>query len=313
MTDFVVTTLTDELDPELSVEAPGGSGLSLREAIALAEANAGADVIRFDAALAGGVIRLDGTLDGAATVQGRGLFINQQLTIIGDVEGDGDADIAIDGGRTANDGLKDTRIFFVDGGSLRLEGLTLQNGYAKGGNGGGGDYGGGGGMGAGGAVFVRTGASLTLRDVTLDGNRAQGGNGGADLGSMLGGGGGGGMYQDGGDGSVVTQSSTSRDYIGGTSGGGGTGSFDPGLGIGGVGGGGYDRNRRETSGRWVGGRLRRGRRGRLHERDPSSAHWAVSAEARAAGSTIPRLRFQAAMAAGSARAPGPALAAASSP
>ena len=36
MTDIIVTTLADELDLGASVNAPGGDGLSLREALSLA-------------------------------------------------------------------------------------------------------------------------------------------------------------------------------------------------------------------------------------------------------------------------------------
>ena len=58
MTDIIVTTLTDELDAEASVEAPGGDGLSLREALSLA---ADGDPVLFADNL-NGTIRLDETL-----------------------------------------------------------------------------------------------------------------------------------------------------------------------------------------------------------------------------------------------------------
>jgi hypothetical protein len=71
--------------------------------------------------------------------------------------------------------------------SVTLRNLYLENGRAKGGNGGGG------GMGAGGAVFVDGAADVVLDSVDLVNNQAVGGNGSATLGSSpqnLGGGGG---------------------------------------------------------------------------------------------------------------------------
>lgn len=85
------------------------------------------------------------------------------------------------------------RFFYVSGGmelsagSLTLFDMTLQGGYAKGGDSGNG----GGGAGMGGAIFNQ--GSLTMRNVSLIGNTAQGGNIVSSLGS-----GGGGMGQDGG-------------------------------------------------------------------------------------------------------------------
>jgi hypothetical protein len=109
------------------------------------------------------------------------------------------------------------RFFYVSGGlsglsagQLTLSTLTLENGYAQGGNSGTG----GGGLGAGGAVFNQ--GALILDGVTLSGNPAQGGNAATPgLGS-----GGGGMGQD-------AQGSTGGGFggafPGGTGGAGGTG------------------------------------------------------------------------------------------
>src|SRR2546429_7864413 len=52
--NFVVTTLADENDPAATVASPGGGGLSLREALALAAGNPGPDSIAFAANLTGG-------------------------------------------------------------------------------------------------------------------------------------------------------------------------------------------------------------------------------------------------------------------
>ena len=109
-----------------------------------------------------------------------------------------------------------TRLFFVGlentNPAVTLDGVTLDNGRARGGNGGAGQNGGGGGLGAGGAVFARSG-DLTLRNVTLTNNAATGGNGGTGSNApSQGGGGGGGL---GGNGGASAQA------------GGGGGGFDP--------------------------------------------------------------------------------------
>jgi len=112
------------------------------------------------------------------------------------------AGVTIDG--TATPGLKidgggQREIFFArpdapDAASpiqVTIKNVTLANGRAKGGDGGGGGYGGGGGMGAGGAIFVGKGVALTTENVTLSGNTAQGGNGGGTNADIYGSGGGG--------------------------------------------------------------------------------------------------------------------------
>lgn len=75
-----------------------------------------------------------------------------------------------EGGLTL-DGGGVLRPLAVDGGTLVLDGFTVANGLAKGGNGPGG---GGGGAGMGGALFINRG-SVTLRAMTFEGNRAVGG------------------------------------------------------------------------------------------------------------------------------------------
>ena len=92
------------------------------------------------------------------------------------------------------------RIFFVNappGQTVQLNGLTLTNGLAQGGNGNIGGGAGGGGAGLGGAVFVNSG-NVAFSSVAFQNNSVKGGNGG--FGVQGGGGGGGGLGFGGGAG-----------------------------------------------------------------------------------------------------------------
>ena len=192
--------------------------------------------ISFDPALSGLALTLDGSLP------------NNHIKIVQDVmiQGPGANLLTISGGNA-------TRIFFIAGGNVSISGLTLANGFAKGGNGGGG---GGGAAGMGGAIFLN-GGSLTLSGVVLRGNVAQGGSSVAGAGS-----GGGGFGGDasgssagpsgdlpggsGGQGGFSAMSSCSPGGNGGFGGGGGAGASSHavsppvvcGGGLGGFGGGG---------------------------------------------------------------------------
>jgi predicted outer membrane repeat protein len=115
MATFLVTTFNDENDG-----GSGGTGLSLREAIASANATSGADTILFSSALSGRTITLSlGQLN-----------ITDHLNIIGL----GAENLTIN----ANN---NSRIFYVDDGTgntigVTLAGLTLTGGNVTGGNGG---------------------------------------------------------------------------------------------------------------------------------------------------------------------------------
>ena len=128
-------------------------------------------VITFDPALNGQTIALD------TSSANNHIKIGQDLTI----QGPGPLTVS---------GNNATRIFFIAGGNVTISGLTLANGFAKGGDGNSSATGGGGAAGMGGAIFLN-GGFLTLNGVVLSGNRAQGGNGG--FGGGIGGGGGGGF------------------------------------------------------------------------------------------------------------------------
>jgi hypothetical protein len=111
-------------------------------------------------------------LTGTITLGSR-LRIDDSLTI----NGPGAASLAIDGGKT-------TRLFFIGGGTVAINNLTLQNGLGTGGNSGPG----GAAAGMGGAVYMN-GGSVTVSGVTFSGNEALGGT--ASYSSGFGGGGGG--------------------------------------------------------------------------------------------------------------------------
>ena len=141
------------------------SGLgSLRDAVTLANVQAGADTIDFAPEL---------TATAAATVSlftsGSGSFGQSALAITSDITLVGPTG---SNGITLNTTIAQ-RLFYVSlTGSLTVSSLTLSGGKAQGGNGIGG---GGGGGGLGGAVF--NAGILTLHNSTLSGNLAIGGNG----------------------------------------------------------------------------------------------------------------------------------------
>jgi len=194
---------------------PGG----LRYAILNAPAGA---TITFDPALNGQAITLD------TSSPNNHIKITQDVTI----QGPGSGLLTISGGNL-------TRIFFVAGGTVTISGLTLANGFAKGGDG---ADGGGGAAGMGGAIFLN-GGSLTLSSVALSGNQARGGNGGTFPCCGGGGGFGGNGTLDGGSGGDLggnggAHGSISASSIGADGGPGGGGGPGGSGGSGGFGGGG---------------------------------------------------------------------------
>src|SRR5436309_611007 len=155
MANFVVTTLVDETSQggTLAQETADGNGLSLREALALANASAGSDTITFAANLLGGgpLVLTNGEL--AITTDG--------ITINGDINGDGQPDITIDAGGTS-------RVFNINDGtpstiSAALNGLVIQNGTGISTRGGG--------------IYVGAADALTLTNSTVSGNSAYQGGG----------------------------------------------------------------------------------------------------------------------------------------
>jgi hypothetical protein len=167
----------------------------------------------------------------------------------------------IDGGsfgRVIVDGNGAYRVFWVDGGTVSLANLQIQNAVAQGGagaaaNGSTGSGGGGAGLGAG--LFVNSAAAVVAvtNDYFVHDSAVGGTGGGYDSGSADGGGGGGGLdgngaeasqpppYSEdsgGGGGGILTAGSS---YNGGLGGGGGGGGHSGGF-VGGSGGGAYAGN-----------------------------------------------------------------------
>ena len=134
MADYLVTTLNDELDsssPTATVEQFGGANdLSLREALALANANPDLNTITFAASLSGGTLFL---------TQGE-LTITFNLTINGDRDNDGIPDITISADSAAGADGATTRVFHIgqygaDGIVATLGGLVIRDGIASSGGG----------------------------------------------------------------------------------------------------------------------------------------------------------------------------------
>ena len=251
--NLVVTTTSDE------VNASDGQ-TSLREAITYANTLTERADITFNIP-GGGTIAL--AAQNAAGARMLPILTNPNGITIDGANG-GQGAIAIDGGSTSD--TTGDRVFFIgvsDGeaaattgfGSLvattatqwAIRNLTIQNGNARGGNGGSGTVRGGGGAGLGGGVFVNAGA-LTLDSVDFLSCRAVGGStgsspsgfdsGGGGLGGNGGAGGssgrsGGGGFGIGADGGTNFSAGQPGFYTGAAAGGAGSGG-----GIGGIHGGG---------------------------------------------------------------------------
>lgn len=130
---MAVITVTTALD----VVDAGDGVVSLREALAIANGDNGADTINFHGSLAGKTI----------TLTGGELEITTDITINGDVTGDYRADITISGNDTS-------RIFNITGGATdaALLSLTLRDGWSTG---------------KGGALYAVNVNSLTIIDTTI--------------------------------------------------------------------------------------------------------------------------------------------------
>jgi hypothetical protein len=135
--DFLVTTLND-----------GGTG-SLRQAILDANANGAADTITFDATLTGGTIGLS---SGQLAIANDAA--DPDLTIDGDVDGDGTPDITV----TVNVG-GNSRVFSIaSGANATLQGLVITGGDP--------------GFASDGGGIRNDGGTLTITNSSISGNRS---------------------------------------------------------------------------------------------------------------------------------------------
>ncbi|MGF6617906.1 hypothetical protein ABH910_004799 [Pseudomonas sp. YL-218 TE3947] len=161
------------------------------------------------------------TFNGSMTVQLTSeLLINKNITVDGDLNNDGAADVILDG-------QYQTRVIEVSSGSIvTLDGLVITRGLVSG-NGGNGGYGATGAMAGG----IFNAGILTLNNVTVTSNAASGGGGGGGVtGAFYGGGGGGGGGLGGQGGGHGGSAGPGTGTLGGQAGGGGVGGY----------GGGYD-------------------------------------------------------------------------
>ena len=161
------------------------------------------------------------TFNGSMTVQLTSeLLINKNITVDGDLNNDGAADVILDGQYR-------TRVIEVTSGStVTLDGLVITRGLVSG-NGGNGGYGATGAMAGG----IFNAGILTLKNVTVTSNAASGGGGGGGVtGAFYGGGGGGGGGLGGQGGGHGGTAGPGTGTLGGQAGSGGAGGY----------GGGYD-------------------------------------------------------------------------
>ena len=154
MATFTVTTLADENDSGATTGSPGGTGLSLREALTLANAAPTVDTIQFDAGLFD-----DAATDRIILTNGE-LAITDTVTIDGDTNGDDIADVTISGNNAS-------RVFNIDTDNIivALESLAITEGNGAGV--------------FGGAVNVETtpDAILVISDTTITDSAANRGGG----------------------------------------------------------------------------------------------------------------------------------------
>jgi hypothetical protein len=161
------------------------------------------------------------TFIGSMTVQLTSeLLINKNITVDGDLNNDGAADVILDGQYR-------TRVIEVSSGSIvTLDGLVITRGLVSG-TGGNGGYGATGSMAGG----IFNAGILTLNNVSVTSNGASGGGGGGGVtGAFYGGGGGGGGGLGGQGGGHGGSAGPGTGTLGGQAGGGGVGGY----------GGGYD-------------------------------------------------------------------------
>ena len=149
MAIYVVNTTSDENDIGATAAMPLGTGLSLREAIVLSNAAAGADTITFASgvgeAFEGG---------GSITLGGTRLEISSDITIDGDLNDDATPDVTIDANALSG-------VLYVSSGNSTIDGLHITDGNTS----------------FGGGILV-SGATLAVNNSTVDNNAASARSGG---------------------------------------------------------------------------------------------------------------------------------------
>ncbi len=186
MATFIVTTADDELDSfgTPSIAAFGGANdISLREAIALANATVEVDTITFDPTVFDGGVEDTIVLsinDQGGLGSGNSLDIDTSMTIDGDLDDDGMPDVTVAGDPQSS---SNRRIFTVDSTSSNsieavIDGLVITGGFASGG---------GLTVNFGGGIFVDDNETLTLSSSRVTGNYARSNGGGifGDPGSRI--------------------------------------------------------------------------------------------------------------------------------
>ncbi|TJZ79167.1 DUF4347 domain-containing protein [Chitiniphilus eburneus] len=206
-----VTRGSIETTSVLSAQAERGYQYNLATITVTSSADSGAGTLRnaIASATAGDTITFSsGMTVGLSTGQ---LLINKNLTIDGDLNDDGVADVTVD----AN---YNSRVFSITGGTVKLDGLVITRGLVSGA---GGDFNSLDGKDALGAGISVTGGTVTILHSSLTGNVAAGGGGnGGGSGYGYGGGGGGGFNGKGG----ARGGNYSASYAGQTGGAGGGGN-----------------------------------------------------------------------------------------
>ena len=184
-----ITTGTIEATSALSSASTAAYGHDLATITVISNADSGAGTLRdaITSAMAGDTVTFQSNM--TVNLTSGQLLLNKNLTIDGDLDNNGTADVTIDANHTS-------RVFNMTAGNVTLDGLVITKGLVSG-NGGaynnltGGDA-------LGGGINV-AGGVLTLKNSTITANKAAGGGGnGGGSGYGYGGGGGGGFASVGG-------------------------------------------------------------------------------------------------------------------
>jgi hypothetical protein len=217
--DLEISTGNIESANVLSTTAMSDYQWGLATWTATTNANTGVGSLRAAIASAqnGDIVTFNGSMTVQLTSE---LLINKNITVDGDLNNDGAADVILDG-------QYKTRVIEVTAGrTVTLDGLVITRGLVSG-TGGNGGYGATGSMAGG----IFNAGILTLNNVSVTSNAASGGGGGGGVtGAFYGGGGGGGGGLGGQGGAHGGSAGPGTGTLGGGAGGGGVGGY----------GGGYD-------------------------------------------------------------------------